>query len=708
MKYVKKFFSVMLICTLVLSLFGWSVSAESFFGNSAKSDEIPYQSYTYWENYGSREKTPVPCKPMYKVDRFLSGKEFGKEAFSTVSDVFSDGESIYILDDEAGTVTILNADYTLKSRIDGIFLDGQRLDIRGAKGIFAKNGKIYIADTQNARVLVANGTGTVENALPTPTSKLIPDDFNYKPTKITIDSKDYTYIVSDGSYYGALVYSPEMEFMGFYGANTVRATAMDIIQNLIDKLFSNDTKKGSTVLALPYQFNDLASGPEDFIYTVTGNTGSATQTGQVCRMNPGGKNVLNKESFNFLDTEVGTFKKLKQLQNASAIDVDSDGFFYILDSTYGRVFLYDKECSLLCVFGGSLGSVNQKGAFQFADSIALCGDDVLVGDSQRGILTVFSLTDYGRLVRDAQIKTLNDDFDLAEQDWNAVLAQDQNSQLAYKGLAAAYYSAQDDDEAIRYAKLGADRDIYAAAFAKIRQNFLEKNFTLIFVVVILVVALLIFWVVRRRKNPKRIRNERLHMVFYIVPHPFDGARLVKEKQLGSVIIATVILALYYILSAVGDVASGFAFNYFDASDYNSFYILLRTVGLVALWTVSNWLVCVLLGGIGKMKEIYIITCYALIPLVFSSFVSLILSHILTPDEFGFVMILKTACLLYTFFMLMAGISKVHDYEFGKFFGTTLLTVVAMLIVVFLIFLIFLLAQQVYGWFRAVYIEAVYR
>ena len=191
-------------------------------------------------------------------------------------------------------------------------------------------------------------------------------------------------------------------------------------------------------------------------------------------------------------------------------------------------------------------------------------------------------------------------------------------------------------------------------------------------------------------------------------HPFNSFRLVKEKGQGSVLIAAVILLIYYILSAILDTAGGFAFNYFDASSYNSFYILLSTVGFVGLWTVSNWLVCVLLGGIGRIKEIFIVTCYSLLPAIFGSGISLILSHILVPEEFVFVSMLQSVCLIYSLFMIMVGIMKVHDFEFGKFLWTTILTFIAMLVVIFLIFLMFLLTQQLIGWIQTLIIEIKYR
>lgn len=678
---------------------------------SVASGEIPYESYTYWQNYGSSAKTAVYCKPMYEVKASITAKSIGVASIEEISDICSDSAgNIYILDNKKSSVYVTDKNYKLIHNIGNIVYNGEKQNIEGAKGIFVKDRNIYIADTEHTRILVIDTDGTVKNIIDKPDSQLIPDDFKYRPIKIAVDSKDYIYIACDGSYYGALVYSPKMEFLGFYGANTVKASVLDVIQNIVDKLFSNDTKKSSSVLALPYQFTDMVVGPGDFIYTATGRSGGdKSQTGQISMMNPGGRNILKSSEINYLDGSVGSYQTKIMTQDVAGIDVDKDGFFYIVDSTYGRVFWYDSENNLICVFGGSMAADKQKGTFNFPGAIAVNGTDIAVSDSMKDCVTVFGLTEYGSRVRNAQLKTLKDDFENTVDEWQAVINEDKNNQLAYRGIAKAYYTLGENEKALEYAKSGMDRDTYSSAFKKVRQQFLEKWFTLIFVGLIIVIALLI-WLLRlkKKKNIKLINNDKIKVMSNSILHPFNSFRLVKEKGQGSVLIAAVILLIYYILSAISDTAGGFAFNYFDASSYNSFYILLSTVGFVGLWTVSNWLVCVLLGGIGRIKEIFIVTCYSLLPAIFGSGISLILSHILVPDEFVFVSMLQSVCLIYSLFMIMVGIMKVHDFEFGKFLWTTILTFIAMLVVIFLIFLMFLLTQQLICWIQTLIIEIKYR
>ncbi len=709
---VRRPVAFVLMLTLLLTLMTSPVFANAAVTSSSSGTEVPYESYTYWEDLGSSVKTLGYSKPVYAVKKTITASSLGLPLFKKLGDICTDEQgNVFILDSGASKIHIIDSNYQLIRSIDKFVYNGEELNIEGAEGIFEKGGVIYVADTKGSRVLAMDLYGNVTNSIGAPVSRLIPSDFNYKPQKVAVDSKGYMYVSCDGSYYGALVFSPSLEFLGFYGANTVPVTVLGALANLFDRLFSNDIKQGASTLSLPYQFVDMVVGPDDFIYTATGRQSmSNLMTGQVSVMNPGGKNILSgSNEWNFADLQTGVYKNKAQTQNIKGIDVDEDGFFYIVDATYGRMFWYDEEINLLGIFGGSMGSSSQKGTTSIAEGISLNGTDVLVFDSMKGVVNVFGITEYGKMVREAQIETLKDNYEESIPLWNEILKLDQNSQLAYRGLAKGYYTMGDNDTAAKYAKLGADRETYGNAFEKIRTAFLEKWFVPVFLgILVLAAALIVFAVMKKKKQWKLIRSEKLQVMTDSVMHPFESFRLVKEKQMGSLFWAAVLLLLYYITTAVLDVSQGFAFNYFNASDYNSFFIMLSTVGLVVLWTVANWLVCVLLGGIGKLKEIFIVTCYALIPMIFSQLFTLVLSHLVTPEEFVFVNILQTVCMLYTFLMLIVGIMKVHDFEFGRFLGTTLLTLASMVIIVFLIFLVILLAQQVFSWLMTMYIEIRYR
>ena len=126
--------------------------------------------------------------------------------------------------------------------------------------------------------------------------------------------------------------------------------------------------------------------------------------------------------------------------------------------------------------------------------------------------------------------------------------------------------------------------------------------------------------------------------------------------------------------------------------------------MVVLWTVVNWAVCTLFGGKGKIKEIFAVISYSLVPSLFGSIVFVICSNVLVPDEAAFLTVLTTICTVYTYLLLAIGSMVVHDYSFGKFLWTTLLTLLGCAIVVFLLITVGILMQQTWGFLVTIYSE----
>ena len=569
---IKKIVGLTVALILALSL-GISVLAAPARNKTSGTSQSAFETYTYWQEFGTDNKEAVLCRPMYKVKQIISGSDAITEPFESISDIFVDENGVmYVLDGAKSQLHVFDGySYKYQFTISGFKNEGDGFTFEGAEGVFAKNGRIYIADTKNARVLIADHHGNFINMLTLPDSRLIPSTFEYKPTRVCVDSSGTVYVVSDGSFYGAIVYSAQDEFLGFYGANSVAATASDAVKTLFDRLFSNDIKRGSSMLSLPYQMNDIAIGKDDFVYTSTAGKGGSSQ-GQVHILNPGGKDILGKDTFNFADYWITAYNGQNQYENICGIDVDDDGFFYILDSRYGKVYWYDKECNNICVFGGSLGPGEQSGTFSYANAIALNGTDVLVSDNTRKSVTVFSLTEYGELVRKAQIITLRDEYEDAEEYWKQVVALDANSQLGYRGLALSAYIKGEYKTAMKYARLGNDRETYADAFKNARSKIISDLIIPIIIAVVVLSAALGVWLhYKKKKQIVLIKNQEVILLGRTVFHPFDSFGKVKEKKMGSFIIATVMLLLFYIVSAVSDVASGFAYNNFNPNTYNSFF-----------------------------------------------------------------------------------------------------------------------------------------
>ena len=664
------------------------------------SAAVPVDSYTYWSGVTTSSKA-VYTKSMYGVDKLIDPTDLGIEHLSEINAMCKDNNNnIYILE-KSSRIVILDSQYNL---VNEIGLINGSISYNGAKGIYYKNGVIYVCNTamdssEQGNIYMINQAGELLDTITLPESPLIPDDFIFKPTKVTIDSNGYMYVVSDGSYYGALLYSPDRTFLGFYGANTVNATVATVFTNISNRLFPNVEKYENSVKKVPFSFVDITVDKEDFIYTSNGYTNNNTDSRKVMirRLSPGtGENILKlDDSQIFGDVKLLSTDDMHK-QDFCDIEVDDQGYMYALDSRYGKIFIYDSLGRVVSVFGGGMRLGDQQGTFLEACAIVLKnnGEQVLVADKRTGFITVFGLNEYGKMVKELNYLTIEGDYDLVKDGWQQVLKQDANSQLAYSGLANAYLEEEDYDNALYYAKLGYDKETYAVAFEYVRKDFISDNFTWIFIaLVVLVIGAIAFMFITNKKKIVFIKNPSLNLMLSTAIHPSNCFTDIKEKKLGSLPLCLLLLVLYYVVTVMETIAGGFMFTNYDPASFNSILVLVRSVGLVVLWIVANWMVSTLLGGKGRIKEIIIVTCYSLQPLILAGIIHIVLSNVLLPVEASFLGILSTLATIYFAIMLINGMLKIHDYTMGKFVWTTVLTIIGMAIIVFLLIMLIILIQQ---------------
>lgn len=678
-----------ILCVCILS----SVSVSA---TSDNSNQIPYNSYSYWYSTGSAYKA-VYNKPLYEVERTLNYIDMGlSNQFTEITDIISgDNGKTYILDGGASETVVLDENYKVSSHFKGVKHNEEEINYKGAQGIFVDTeGYIYISDTDNARVLIVDEQGNLIKKVLLPESRLIPTNFSFKPIKTAVDSRGYMYVLSDGSYYGAILYSPLGEFLGFYGANKVKNTVSQVLVNLWNKLVMNDEKRSAMATTLPYQFTDLYIDDSDFVFTATGNTAikkNEIQTGQIKKLSPGGTNVLlNSESIDYSDGS-GTFN-----QDILGLSVSDDGYIYALDSAYGHIFVYDQNSMCLGVFGCGSKEGKQDGSFTTPVAITLNKDKVIVADSTLHTLTVFGITDYGTLIKKAQTLTNDGDYAGAEPFWKQALIEDKNNQLIYRGLAKANYEKEQYDEALSYAKTGFDRETYALAFEQLRNKFIENNFVLMLIGVIVIIALTVFLLKIKKKRNITLFNEKYHIAFSVMRHPGDAFDAIKRREKGSVLIATLFLILYFITYVMQYTHGGFCYVAFDASNFNSLFFLIRSAGLVLLFSICFWAVSTLSSGRGKLHEIYTVVCYCLQPMIIYNVVWIILSNIMLPSEIAFLNIAGSVVTLYAAFLIIRGLMIINDYEFGKLVGVGVLTAAGMIIVIFVGIVVLLLLQLLVG------------
>ncbi|NIK75086.1 DNA-binding beta-propeller fold protein YncE [Paenibacillus castaneae] len=447
-------------------------AAMIIFGLSPKSAQAsPYQGYTY-SYWGEDVKSPIAYLP----SRTITGQELGIGPFTTPSDMFasSDG-NLYILDSGNGRIVVLNSEWKAIRQIQDFDNNGKQDSFNKPEGIFVTGGgHIFVADTENRRVVVLDGNGTFIREIGAPKSEVLSDKFEYIPRKVIVDKAGRIYVVARGVFDGIIEFDSEGEFNGFIGTNPVQFDPVDLFW----KTVSTKEQREKMIRFVPIEFNNADVDADGFIFTTTADKKTSVP---VKRLNPSGIDVLR------INGEWGPIGDLSRDRSAFIdIDVSDNGVYRTLDSTRGRVFTYNEDGNLLYVVG-QLG--NQLGTFKTPIAIESFGNRIFVLDRDLGMITEFTATKFGRLVNEANGLYSIGKHDDAAKLWEEVLKLDANYEMAYVGIGKSMLRQGEYKQAMKYLKLGNDREYYSKALTKYRREYMREYFGIYMTIAIALIVI---------------------------------------------------------------------------------------------------------------------------------------------------------------------------------------------------------------------------
>lgn len=709
---MKKFIKVIALLSLVTMLLVPAASAAA-----------PYATYTY-SSTGFALESPDAYVPDMIVD-----SEYMGESISDAKDLTVDDEgNVYLVDGTGAKVVILDRYYRVKGVINEFVNDqGVPDKFTNPAGVFANDKHIYVCDTDNNRIVMFNKLGDFEKVVPQPESDLFGKDSIYKPIAVAVDAYDRMFVVSSTTVEGVIVMGDNGDFYGFIGAQKVSTgTTFDKIWQML----RSDEQKRYDEEKISGEYNNITIDKDNFVYVTTSTIDEDAQQGAingksassdyapVKKLNASGMDVMRRNGFyppsGEVDVATGETDEIKGASTIVDAAVGPEGTWSIIDEKRSKVFTYDNDGNLLFAFGDKGGQV---GNIDSLVGITYHGDKILLLDKTNLTFTVYRRTEYGDILIEAIADQNNLENANAADGWAEILKRNNNFDLAYIGIGQSLYRSGNYAEALKYFVSAKDMSDYSKAFQNLRKDWAGKYFVVIIAIVVAVVALVVLGFKYAGKvnketavkvGPKSIKEELLYSL-YLIFHPFDGFWDLKHEKRGSPRSAFILLLIVVLSVFYNSIGSGHLMSGGTVGSFNDIYgAIIAVIVPLALFIVANWCLTTLFEGEGNMKDIFVASCYSLVPLPMFLIPITILSNVLIASETGIIGMLNTVGFAWVFMLLFFGMMITHDYSLGKNFIIIFVTIFGMAFIMFVCILFSALISKIVSFISGIFVELEYR
>ncbi len=200
----------------------------------------------------------------------------------------------------------------------------------------------------------------------------------------------------------------------------------------------------------------------------------------------------------------------------------------------------------------------------------------------------------------------------------------------------------------------------------------------------------------------------LKFALYCITHPMDGFWDLTHEKRGSLAAANTILILSLIARIAKLQFTSFIFVEVYWEDVNIFLYIASIVFPLVLFCVGNWGLTTLFDGKGRLKQIYMATCYALTPYPLMQFPLIFFSNVVTTEEAEFYSVLSGLSLVWAALLIIAAMMQIHEYSVSKTLFFMVASLFAMLVMVFILLLFFSMISQGIAYFVSIAREIMFR
>ena len=191
-------------------------------------------------------------------------------------------------------------------------------------------------------------------------------------------------------------------------------------------------------------------------------------------------------------------------------------------------------------------------------------------------------------------------------------------------------------------------------------------------------------------------------------HPVDGFWDLTHERRGTYAAANTILIATLIMRLTKLRFTSFLFLQVYWEELNIFLYLASVLFPLALWVIGNWALTTLFDGKGKLGQVYMATCYGLLPYPVIQFPLLLLSNVVTVEEGQFYSVLSAISLVYAGLLIICAMGQIHEFSAGKNLLFTVASLFAMLVQVFILTIFFSMVSQGVLYFISLVREFLFR
>lgn len=200
----------------------------------------------------------------------------------------------------------------------------------------------------------------------------------------------------------------------------------------------------------------------------------------------------------------------------------------------------------------------------------------------------------------------------------------------------------------------------------------------------------------------------LKFSMYCITHPLDGFWDLTHEKRGTYAAANTILILTLIARIAQLRFTSFVFIRVYWEEINIFLYLASILFPLFLFVLGNWGLTTLFDGKGRLGQVYMATCYCLVPYPLIQFPLMIFSNFVTVDEKEFYTVISGLSLVWCAWLIISAMGQIHEYSLAKNILFMVFSLFAMLVIIFILMLFFSMISQGVAYFISLGREFLFR